>query len=131
MARQRYTSDLPDAQWQRIEEVLPPAKGGRTGRPRKYEQREMLNMLNAMLYLLRTGSQWRNLPHDFPPHGSVWELFRRWRDNGTLESVHQALRAQVRVQSGRDEAPSVAILDSQSVKTTEKGGPKASTRTRK
>ena len=128
MTRQRYTSDLTDAQWQRIQELLPPAKGGRTGRPRKYEQREMLN---AMLYLLRTGSQWRNLPHDFPPHGSVWELFRRWRDNGTLESIHNALRAQVRVQSGREEAPSAAILDSQSVKTTEKGGQKALTRTKK
>ena len=127
MARQHYTSDLTDAQWHRIEAIFPPAKGGRTGRPRKYEQREMLN---AMLYLLRTGSQWRNLPHDFPPHDSVWELFRRWRDNGTLESVHEALRAQVRVQSGREAAPSAAILDSQSVKTTEKGGQKALTRTR-
>jgi transposase len=88
-------------------------------------------MLNAMFYLLRTGSQWRNLPHDFPPHGAVWMQFRRWRESGTLESIHDALHAQVRVQPGREEAPSAAILDSQSVKTTEKGGQKALTRTRK
>ncbi|PQV62905.1 Putative transposase of IS4/5 family (DUF4096) [Abditibacterium utsteinense] len=88
-------------------------------------------MLNAMPYLLRTGSQWRNLPHDFPTHGSVWEQFRRWRDNGTLETIHRALRAQMRVQSGRKEAPSAAILDSQSIKTTEEGGQKALTQARK
>lgn len=128
MKRQGYSTDLSEAQWEKIAPLLPQAKNGRTGRPRRYTQREMLN---AIFYLLRTGGQWRNLPHDFPPHGAVWMQFRRWRDGGTLEIIHDALRAQVRVQSGRDEAPSAAILDSQSVKTTEKGGQKALTRTRK
>lgn len=128
MKRRRYSTDLSDGEWQRLEALLPVAKNGRTGRPRLYSQREVLN---AIFYVLRTGCQWRNLPHDFPPYGAVWMQFCRWRNDGTVERIHSALRAQVRVQSGRDEAPSAAIVDSQSIKTTEKGGPKASTRARK
>ena len=75
--------------------------------------------------------RWRALPHDFPPYTLVWYHFRRWRNNGTLECIHSALRAQVRQQDGRNEAPSAAILDSQSLKTTEKGGPKVLTPARK
>lgn len=128
MERQRYSTDLSDAQWQRIEKLLPLAKNGRTGRPRKYSKREMLN---AMFYVLRTGSSWRLMPHDLPPYNAVWEQFCRWRNDGTLDKVHEALRAQSRRKAGRKVAPSAAILDSQSVKTTEKGGQKVSTLARK
>jgi len=124
--RQVYTTDVSEAQWALIAPLLPQAKNGRTGRPRRYSEREMLS---AIFYVLRTGCQWRNLPHDLPPWGAVWMQFCRWRGDGTLERIHSALRAQVRAGVGRQEAPSAAILDSQSVKTTEKGGQKASTRT--
>ena len=123
MKRQSYPSDLTDQEWQKIEAVFPPAKGGRTGRPRKYELREIWN---AIFYQLRTGCEWRYLPHDFPPHADVWEHFCRWRDNGTIQRVHNALREQVRANEGRETTPSAAIIDSQSVKTTQKGGRMAS-----
>ena len=123
MKRQSYPSDLTDEQWQKIESVLPAAKGGRTGRPRIYPLREIWN---AIFYQLRTGCAWRYLPHDYPPHGDVWEHFCRFRDNGTIELVHNALREQVRAHEGREITPSAAIIDSQSVKTTQKGGTMAS-----
>ena len=122
--RTRYPSDLTDAQWARVQAVLPPAVHGRTGRPRKYPLREVWN---AVFYLTREGCTWRALPHDFPPWELVWEHFRRWRDAGTLERVHAALRAQARVAAGRAPLPTAAVLDSQSVKATEKGGPSATT----
>lgn len=128
MPRQYYSTDLTDAQWQLLEPLLPVATQGRTGRPRKYPKREMLN---AICYQLRTGCAWRLLPHDFPPYNAVWELFWRWRNDGTWERIHDALRDQVRIHEGRAVAPSAAILDSQSVKTTEKGGHTASTPGRK
>ena len=88
------------------------------GRPRTYAMREIVN---AILYLVRTGCQWRNLPHDFPPYGLVLWYFRRLRDTGTLQAVHDSLRTKVRKQAGKEPTPSVLLLDSQSVKTTEKG----------
>ncbi len=114
MERLAYPSDLTDDQWHKIETVLPSARGGRTGRRRKYPLREIWN---AVFYQARTGCPWRHLPHDFPPHGDVWDHFRRWRDGGLIEKVHDALREQVRVQEGREPTPSAAIIDSQSVKT--------------
>lgn len=128
MKRSIYSTDVNDQQWALIEPLLPVAKNGRTGRPRKYSQREMLN---AVLYVLRTGCQWRNLPHDLPPWGAVWMQFCRWRNDGTLEHIHSALRAAVRQSEGREVAPSAAILDSQSVKSTEKGGQKALTQAKR
>ena len=118
--RARYPTDLTDAQWARVQAVLPPAVDGRTGRPRKYPLRDVWD---ALFYITRTGCTWRALPHDFPPWALVWEHFRRWRDAGLIERVHAALRAQVRVAAGRTALPTAAVLDSQSVKTTEKGGP--------
>ena len=128
MSRRSYPSDLSDVQWKRLQAVFPAPKNGRSGRPRRHELREVVN---ALLYQARTGCSYRALPHEFPPWAVVWDHFRRWRDNGTLERIHSALRTQDRHLSGRDVAPSAAILDSQSVKTTEKGGQKALTRARK
>jgi putative transposase len=126
MNRKAYSTDLTDEQWTLLEPLLPAAKPG--GRPRSVDLREVVN---AMLYLLRTGCPWRSLPHDLPPWGTVWAYFRRWRDDGTLDRLHDQLRDQVRIDAGRDPQPSALILDSQSVKTAEKGGRAAMTLARK
>jgi putative transposase len=116
-ARKRYLTDLTDEQWKIIEPLLPAASGG--GRPRTTSIREVVN---AIFYLLRTGCGWRHLPHDFPPAGTVYDYFRAWSRGGTLERIHDALRRLVRVAAGRQEEPSAACIDSQSVKTNEQGG---------
>ncbi len=118
MSRQSYTTDLIDDQWQRLQECLPKATNGRTGRPRKHDLREVVN---ALFYQLHNGCTWRDLPHDFPPWTSVYDQFRRWRDDATLECLHDALREKVRLMLGREATPSAATIDSQSVKTAEKG----------
>ena len=128
MERAAYPSDLTDEQWAVIRSVLPPARSGRTGRPPKYDRREIWN---AIFYQARTGCEWRYLPHDLPPWEDVWEHFSRWRDNGTLQQVHDALREKVRSQEGREPTPSAAIIDSQSVRTPQKGGTTASTMARR
>ena len=117
MTRIRYPTDLTDRQWRRVEPHLPPPKPA--GRPRRVERRDIVD---AILYVLRNGITWRALPHDFPPWRTVYHYFRLWRLDGTWERLHDALRDQVRARDGRDASPSAAILDSQSVKTTEKGG---------
>ena len=128
MSRPSYASDLTDEQWTKIEAAFPAPKNGRTGRPRKYSKREIFN---AIFYQARTGCAWRHLPHDLPPWNVVWKQFHRWRDAGTIERVHDALREQVRQQVGKEPTPSAAIIDSQSVKTAQKGGATAMTRARK
>ena len=127
-SRPAYPTDLTDQEWQIIEAVLSRAKNGRTGRPRLYPLREIWN---AIFYIGRTGCAWRHLPHDFPPYGLVWDHFWRWRNAGTLERVHEALRHQVRQKEGKAACPSAAIVDSQSVKTAQKGGTGAMTRAKR
>jgi putative transposase len=120
MERQPYPSDLRDAEWALLQQVLPKPK--KPGRPPRYARREIWN---AIFYQDRTGCQWRALPHDFPPWADVWEHFRRWKKNGWLAAAHAALRCQVRLQAGKEATPSVGILDTQAVRTPQKGGPTA------
>ena len=115
--QRRYPTDLTDAQWQTVEELLPVQVG--PGRPRSTDLRAVLD---GLMYLTRTGCQWRLLPHDFPYWGTVRYYFDKWTQDGTLIRINDSLRAQVRRQAGRDPQPSGAIIDSQSAKTTEVGG---------
>jgi putative transposase len=115
--RKPYPSDVSDREWRILEPLLPqPCK---RGRPLKHDRREILN---AIFYLLRSGCAWRMLPHDFPSYKIVSHYFYAWRDDGTWQKVHDALRGKVRVAAGRAEQPSAASVDRQSVKTADQGG---------
>lgn len=117
MERKHYATDLTDEQWEIIEPLLP--KPCDRGAPRTIERREVVN---AVLYLNRTGCAWRLLPHDLPNWNTVYGIFWEWRNLGIWQKVHDTLRTQVREAEGRAASPSAGIIDSQSVRTTDVGG---------
>jgi transposase len=113
----RYPSDLTDAEWARIGRLIPPAKGG--GNTRTVVMREVVN---GLMYVLSTGCQWRAIPKDLPPKSTVYDYFDLWVWDGTLDRIHAALYVECREQASREASPTAAIIDSQSVKSAEKGG---------
>lgn len=123
MEREKYDTDLTDGQWELLKPLIPPAKPG--GRRRSTNERELLN---AIFYMVRGGAAWRLLPHDFGiPWETVYAYTRHWREDGTVQKLHASLRGQLRQRAGKEDTPSAAVLDSQSVKTTQKGGSLATT----
>jgi putative transposase len=116
--RKRYQTDLTDAQWAHLEPLVSAGHNAQHHR-RVHRLREIVN---ALLYQLRTGCAWEHLPEGFPPKGTVYDYFRRWRQDGTFVRLHDALREQLRRQEGRPSQPSAAIIDTQTVKTSERGG---------
>ena len=113
----RYESDLTDQEWAEIAPLIPPAKAG--GNKRTVDIREVLN---GLLYILSSGCQWRAIPKDLPPRSTIHDYFERWIWDGTLERIHHTLYVKCREQAGRDASPTAAVIDSQSVKSAEKGG---------
>ena len=114
----RYPSDLTDEEWSLIEPQIPPAKRG--GRRREVNVREVMN---GVMYVLSTGCQWRYLPKDFPPYSTVHHYFIWWHCDSVLDRIHYALYVACREKAEREASPTAAIIDSQSVKSAEKGGP--------
>lgn len=116
MSYRTYPSDLTELEWQHLEPLLPPPKA--TGRPRQWDLRLIVN---GIFYLVRSGCAWRMLPQEYPPWSTVHDYYRRWRQDGTWERIHSQLRQHLRQTMGRRATPSGAVIDSQGVKTTEKG----------
>jgi len=114
----RYPSDLTDDEWQLVEPLIPPGKHG--GDKRTVVMREVVN---GLMYVLSTGCQWRAIPKDLPPKSTVYDYFDLWTYDGTLNRIHHTLYEQCREQEQREASPTAAIIDSQSVKSAEKGGP--------
>src|SRR5271167_1429035 len=119
----RYPSDLTDAEWAHVAPLIPPARRG--GNKRTVDVREVMN---GIMYVLSTGCQWRAVPKDLPARSTLYDYFDLWSWDGTLERIHHALYVQCREKEDREASPTAAIIDSQSVKSAEKGGP-ASIRT--
>ena len=115
--RRRYPSDLTDEEWGLIKPLIPPAKRG--GNKRTVNEREIVN---GLMYILSTRCQWAFIPRDLPPRSTLNDYFQRWDYDGTLDRIHAALYIQCREQAGREASPTAAIIDSQSVKSAEKGG---------
>lgn len=113
----RYPSDVTDEEWAVLDPLIPAAKRG--GNKRTVDIREVVN---GVMYILSSGCQWRAIPKDLPPRSTVHDYFVRWIDDGTLERIHHALYVQCRALAGRAASPTAAIIDSQSVKSAEKGG---------
>lgn len=116
-AKLRYPSDVTDAEWEHIASLIPPAKRG--GRKRTVDVREVVN---GLMYVLSTGCQWRYVPKDLPPRSTLFDYFDLWTWNGTLDRIHHALYVKCREVMGREASPTACVIDSQSVKSAEKGG---------
>ena len=114
----RYPSDLTNEEWELVEPLIPPGKSG--GGKRTVIMREVVN---GLMYILSTGCQWRAVPKDLPPKSTIYEYFDLWTYDGTSKRIHHALYERCREQAQREASPSAAIIDSQSVKSAEKGGP--------
>ena len=114
----RYPSDLTDDEWSLVKPAIPPAKRG--GRKRETDERELVN---GVMYVLSTGCQWRYIPKDLPPKSTLHDYLDLWNYDGTLEKIHHTLYVKCREQAGREASPTAGIIDSQSVKSAEKGGP--------
>jgi putative transposase len=125
-AWRRYPSDLTDFEWAKIRRLIPPSPP--IGDDRHTSMREVVN---GVFYLSRGGCSWRMLPKDFPPWQTVYGYFNKWKREGVWQQIHDTLRGEVRTEAGRDPQPTAGIVDSQSVKTTEKGGRMGTTRARK
>jgi transposase len=113
-----YPSDVTDAQWEILQPLIPPLSPEAS-----YHKHERREIVNAILYVLRSGCPWRALPHDLPPYGTVFFYFRKWQREGVWDRVLEVLRMRMRVKEGRDPEPSAAVIDSQSIKTSAVRGP--------
>jgi transposase len=119
----RYPSALTDAEWAEIEPLVPPARPG--GNKRTIILRDIVD---GIMYVLGTGCQWRAVPSDLPPRSTLYDYLQRWTHDGTLERMHHTLYVKCRENAGRSASPTAAVIDSQSVKGAEKGGPRSTRR---